>query len=159
MSTTPPEPTTAQPPAIDPPAADPKPETDWQVEARKWEQRAKENKDAAKRLAEIEEANKTEVQKATDRATAAEQRATVAEQTALKTRIAAEMNVPIEVLHGDDEATVRAAAQKVLDWAGSNKKPAPKVTSLKSGSAADDTSGMTGKQRAAAALRAMQGGG
>lgn len=135
-----------------------KSETDWKAEARKWEQRAKENTDAAKKLADIEEANKSEIQKAKERADAAEQRATQAEQTALKTRIAAELNVPIEVLHGDDEDTIRAAAQKVLEWAGSNKKPAPSVKSLKSGASGEDTSGMTGKQRAAALLRSMQSG-
>lgn len=133
-----------------------KSETDWKAEARKWEQRAKENTEAAKKLADIEEANKTEIQKAQDRAAAAEQRATQAEQTALKVRIAAEMNVPVEVLHGSDEATVRAAAQKVLDWAGSNKKPAPSVSALKSGSSSEESSGMTGKQKAAAALRSLR---
>jgi hypothetical protein len=112
----------------------------------------------ATKFDEVAEADKSEVQKATERAAAAEQRAAVAEQTALKTRIAAEMNVPIEVLHGDNEESIRAAAQKVLDWAGSTKKTPPAVKSLKSGAAGEDTSGMTGKQRAAAALRAMQGG-
>lgn len=133
-------------------------ETDWKTEARKWEQRAKENSEAAKRLADLEEANKTELQKATERAQKAEERAAQSELVALRTRIAAEMNVPVEVLHGTDEASIRAAGQKVLDWAGSGKKTAPKVTALKSGSSADDTSGMTGKQKAAAALRQMRGG-
>jgi hypothetical protein len=41
--------------------------------ARTWEKRAKENGDAAKRLTEIEESQKTEQQKLTDRLTAAEQ--------------------------------------------------------------------------------------
>lgn len=47
-------------PKTEAPAQDP---TDWRSEARKWEQRAKSNSDAAKRLAEIEEASKTEAQK------------------------------------------------------------------------------------------------
>src|SRR5690606_27453783 len=42
-------------------------ETDWKAEARKWEARAKENSEAAKRLAEIEEASKTEAQKQAER--------------------------------------------------------------------------------------------
>ena len=53
-----PNPTPA-PPAKPEPAQEP----DWKAEARKWEQRAKENKTAAERLAEIEEAQKTEAQK------------------------------------------------------------------------------------------------
>lgn len=35
----------------------------WKADARKWEDRAKANKDAADRLAELENANKTEAQK------------------------------------------------------------------------------------------------
>src|SRR5690625_6300918 len=42
--------------------------------SRKWERRAKENKSAADKLAEIEESKKTEIQKATERAENAEQR-------------------------------------------------------------------------------------
>jgi hypothetical protein len=49
MSETTPEP--AQEPTPEP---EPKvEETDWKAEARKWEQRAKENKTAAEKLAEI----------------------------------------------------------------------------------------------------------
>src|SRR5690349_2462223 len=141
MSETTPEPNPAQEPAKEPEKAP----TDWESEAKKWEKRAKENFEKAQKLDAVEESQKSEIQKAKERADAAEQRATLAEQTALKVRIAAEMNVPVEVLHGNDEESVRAAAQKVLDWAGSNRKPAPKVTSLKSGSSAEDSSGMTGK--------------
>lgn len=75
-----PEPIEAEPTttATDPAAAtttDVKPakaETDWKAEARKWETRAKENSTAATRLAEIEEAKKTNEQKLEERATAAE---------------------------------------------------------------------------------------
>lgn len=46
--------------------------TDWKAEARKWEARAKENSLAAARLAEIEEASKSESQRLADRAEKAE---------------------------------------------------------------------------------------
>ena len=74
MSTTPTEPTTTEPPAAQPTPTPPpaKAETDWVAEARKWEQRAKDNKDAADRLAQLEEASKSDVQKALDRAVKAE---------------------------------------------------------------------------------------
>ena len=138
-----------------PTAADAKPETDWKAEARKWEQRAKENSKAADQLAALEEANKTELQKTQERAQKAEERAAQAELTALKVRVAAEMNVPVEVLHGNDEDTVRAAAQKVIEWRDAGKKPAPKPSALKSGaSSADEASG---KERAAHALRQLRG--
>lgn len=110
----------------------------------------------AEKFDAAEEANKTEIQKATDRAAAAEQRALEAERQSLKSSIAAETGVPVEVLHGDDEASIRAAAQKVLDWSKTNKRPTPHVSALKSGSAAEDSSGMTGKQKAAAALRSLR---
>lgn len=109
----------------------------------------------AARLDEIEESQKTELQKLQERAATAEQRASEFERQALAARIAAEMNVPVEVLHGDDEASIRAAAQKVIEWRDAGKKPAPKPKSLKSGASADDA--MTGKERAALALRQLRG--
>lgn len=60
--------------------------TDWKSEARKWEARAKENKDAAEKLAayekeqqEKDEATKTDLQKATEKADKA-----IAELAAMK---------------------------------------------------------------------------
>lgn len=46
--------------------------TDWKAEARKWEARAKANSTAAAKLAKLEEANKTELEKATEKASASE---------------------------------------------------------------------------------------
>lgn len=72
MPDTIPTPADVAPPAQAPdvptptPAAPPPVETDWKAEARKWEQRAKENAPAVKRLAEIEEANKTAEQKSAE---------------------------------------------------------------------------------------------
>lgn len=58
---------TVTPPAqVEPPKA----ETDWKAEARKWEDRAKENSTAAARLADIEKANQTELEKAVEKAKA-----------------------------------------------------------------------------------------
>lgn len=62
-------------PSIEPPAephgnAEPpmEPKVDWQAEARKWEKRAKENKEAADELARLKEASMTEQEKAAQRA-------------------------------------------------------------------------------------------
>lgn len=52
-----------------------KPEIDWKAKAREWETRAKANGTAAQRLQEIEDKNKTELQRAQDAATAADARA------------------------------------------------------------------------------------
>jgi hypothetical protein len=82
MTTPEPTPTPAPAPEVPPAQGDPKPETppakpetDWRAEAKKWETRAKENKSAADKLAEIENANKSEAEKLQARAEAAEKRA------------------------------------------------------------------------------------
>lgn len=56
--------------------------TDWKAEARKWEQRAKSNKDAADELAQLKEAQKTEGEKLRDRADRAEAKVKQMEATA-----------------------------------------------------------------------------
>jgi len=65
-------------------------DVDWKAEARKWEKRAKANAAAAKRLAEIEEAQKSEAEKAAERLAKAERAAAEAEARALRRDIALE---------------------------------------------------------------------
>lgn len=62
----------------------------WKALARKHEQTAKANVAAAKKLAEIEEANKTESQRLSEQAAEAEKRAAAAEGTALRLEVALE---------------------------------------------------------------------
>lgn len=62
----------------------------WKQKAREQEKRAKDNADAAKRLAEIEDAQKSEAQKAADALAKAEQRAAEAEARATRREIALE---------------------------------------------------------------------
>lgn len=69
--------------------------TDWQAEAEKWktlsrknEERAKAAEPAAKKLAEIEEANKTEIEKAQARADAAEKDLATTRIDALRNSVA-----------------------------------------------------------------------
>lgn len=88
-------------PPNDPPAdSDPKPDKDdgkdlaaevakWKAMARKHEATAKANSDAAKKLADIEEAQKTEAQKLADAKEAAERRAAVATERAVKAEVKA----------------------------------------------------------------------
>ena len=88
MSDNIPTPADVAPPAqaadVPTPAAPLVPETDWKAEARKWEQRAKDNAPAVKRLAEIEEANKTAEQKSAE----AIKRGELAEARALRLEVA-----------------------------------------------------------------------
>lgn len=108
-----------------------KPETDWRAEAKKWETRAKENKTAADRLAQLEDAQKTELQKIQERAEAAEKRAAdleAAEQQRIakaeqakqiadwKTKIAADPKfegVPASALRGSTEEELREHAAEL----------------------------------------------
>ena len=81
--------------------------TDWKAEARKWEQRAKENSAAAKRLAEIEEAQKSEAEKTAERLAKAERAAAEAEARALRRDIALEHK-----LSKDDAALLDAVTDE-----------------------------------------------
>ena len=59
--------TTAEPTGAEPTGAEPH-GTDWKAEARKWEERAKANKAKADQWGAFEEKNKTELQKANEKA-------------------------------------------------------------------------------------------
>lgn len=113
-------------PPLDPPA-DPSIEPDkgkgkdleaevskWKAMARKHEATAKANSDAAKKLADIEEAQKTEAQKLLDKAEAAEQRAAAAIERAVRAEVKA--------LATNDFADVTDAedAIKASDYVASN---------------------------------------
>jgi hypothetical protein len=93
----------------------------WKAKAREQEKRAKDNADAAKRLGEIEESQKTEQQKLTDRLAAAETRAAAAERSALTSRVASEKGVPASALQGDDEAALIKAADELIAWRDSGQ--------------------------------------
>lgn len=100
--------------------------TDWKAKAREWEKRAKENKSAADRLAEIEEANKTEAQKAADRLAAAEKDAASARSEALRLRVAAKFGIGDEdadlFLTGTDEETLTKQATRLTARESERKK-------------------------------------
>ena len=64
-----------------------------------------------------EDANKTELQRATERAEAAESRVAALERTNLAQQIAAEVGIPdwADKLDGDDARSMRADAQRIRD--------------------------------------------
>jgi len=105
-------------------------ETDWKAEARKWESRAKEsfaaakaNEDAAKRLAEIEEAQKTEAQKQQEALERAQKE--LADVTAAKVRaeVAAAKGVPAALLNGSTQEELEASADALIAFRGEAAKP------------------------------------
>lgn len=106
-------------------------ETDWKAEARKWEARAKDNlasarvnEDAAKRLAELEDAQKSEAQKQQEALEKAQRE--LAELTVAKTRaeVAAAKGVPAELLTGGTQEELEAAADALIAWRGAAPKGA-----------------------------------
>ena len=88
--------------------------TDWKAEARKWEARAKENAEAAKRLAEIEEASKTEAERQAERTAALEAKVreyeTREQIAAWKAEVAEASGVPAVALAGSTKEEIEAHA-------------------------------------------------
>lgn len=79
-------------PSTEPPAR----ETDWKAEARKWEQRAKENSEALRaREQEIEDSKKSAEQKAAEALAAAQSSAAEAAAKALRYEVAAEKGLDL----------------------------------------------------------------
>lgn len=123
----------------------------WKALARKHEGEAKKGKDAAKRLAELEDADKSEIQRERDKAAAAEARANAAETRADRLEIAAEKGLSPKLaarLVGATREELEADADELLaqlkgdgkgDDAGKPPagSPARPKESLRSGSAPD----------------------
>lgn len=107
----------------------------------------------AAKFDEVEQANKSELERAQERINELEQRSTAAERAALVTRIASEEGVIPEVLHGDTEEEMRAAAARIKEWAGASRSAPPSPKSLASGSSGSSDDGGS---RAAAAIRRMR---
>jgi hypothetical protein len=170
------EPTNPPAGATDPapipdPKVDEKPQgdtTDWKAEARKWEDRAKadrakarENEDAAKRLKDLEDSDKTELQKATDAANAATKRADEAESRALRLEIAHEKGLTPaqakrlvggtrEELEADADELVETFAPPAPDKTPSRSKP---TEALRPGASADKEPEPSGKEIAEEVLK------
>lgn len=102
---------------------DPASEVDkWKSLARKNEQRAKDNADKAKRFDEIEDANRSEVEKLQAKLDAAEKAATTAEAARVRSSVAARTGVPEELLSGSTEEELEAAAERLLAFKGTTPK-------------------------------------
>ena len=89
----------------------------WREQARKQEKRAKENASAAKRLGEIDEANKTAEQRSTDALAAAEKRAIDAESRLARADVAAAKGLPPSLavrLVGTTREELEADADELL---------------------------------------------
>jgi hypothetical protein len=103
----------------------------WKAKAREQEKRAKDNAQAAKRLAEIEESQKSDAQKAADAQAQAEERHKVAESKALSLTIATEHKLGPEdaalLAALPDEDSMRALATRLAGQAAEQKKQGNRV--------------------------------
>lgn len=109
------------------PEEQPKPDIDWKAEARKWETRAKEYKPAADRLAQIEEASKTDQQKQAEALANAQNEATTSTVRALRYEVCDEQDLPLKAarfLTGSTKAEIEEAAKAFKELYGSAGKPA-----------------------------------
>ena len=101
------------------PATDPVAEIEkWKALARKNETRAKENAAAAKRLAEIEDAAKTEQQRLEDRATAAERERDEARVELTRLRMAARYGITeddLDLLGSGTDEEIEARAKRLAE--------------------------------------------
>jgi hypothetical protein len=127
----------------------------WQAMSRKNEARAKENADKAKRLDEIEEANKTEQQKLTERATRAETALAEAKTMALRAEKSASTGVPMALIPSGTEEEMEAAiaAYQGALAAALKSRPAPAAAPAQVVTAAADSTKV--KQLTRADLQSM----
>lgn len=113
----------------------------------------------AAKFDEVEQANKTELQKLQEELAKTEERAAQAEQQALRADVARTKGVPASSLTGTTKEELEASADELLAWRdeGAKKSP-PGPNGLRSGITPAGGAALNDKERAAAALRAMRAG-
>lgn len=109
-------------------------EVDYKAEAEKWKALSRKNEDQARANAEkakqfdsLEEANKTELQKAQDALTVANEKASQAELRAIRASISAKTGVPEDLLHGTTQEDLDLSAQAAIAWRGTQTPAASRV--------------------------------
>lgn len=114
-------------PAVEPAQGD---GIDWKAKAREWEKRAKANSDAQKRLDEIENAKKSEVERLTDQAKAAEKERDEAVAQRLRFEVAADAGIPLSAaarLQGSTREELEADAKELAGLLSTQKAAAEKT--------------------------------
>ncbi len=131
----------------------------WKALARKHEAQAKANAAAAKRLAEIEDANKTETQKLADAKAAADKAAAQAQAELARLRVAMRKGLTeaqAKRLVGETEEELEADADELLasfgqqKAAGNGGEPTRPKERLRSGAAPDEEPEETDPRKLAA---------
>ena len=114
------------------------PTTDWKANSRKWEDRAKSNKEQLDvALKEIEELKASQATNTTEQLEQAN--AKIAELQ-LKIKVSKDTGVPVELLQGSDEEAITASANALTSYAQSFAK-SNAAYPLDKGGAAHSTAG------------------
>lgn len=90
----------------------------WEKEkanSRKWEKQAKSNKDAAERLAKVEEDGTSVEERISDLTKRLDEKERAEERTKIAAKVAKEKGVPADLLVGDDEESMSAYADRMLE--------------------------------------------
>lgn len=110
------------------PVESPAQEIDWKAMARKHEdekkalrKQLKELEPKAQQLREIEESQKTELQRLQERAEAAERQAQDLSLAKDRAEVAADKGVPASLLHGTTREELEAAADALIEFRGEQK--------------------------------------
>lgn len=117
-------------PTPDPAPAEPTPQTfdaayveKLRKEAAKYRMDAKANAEAAKRLADIEEANKTAEQKQAEKLAQLQAENAQLQADMIRAQVAASKGVPADLLTGTTEEELNAAADRLLAFRGETATP------------------------------------
>jgi len=95
------------------------------AQRQKLETAAQSNADKAKRLDDIEEANKSEIQKLQDQLTAAQNAANQSAIETMRAKAASAAGVPVELLTGSTPEEVQASADALKAFKGDTPKAPP----------------------------------
>ena len=125
-------------PQAEEPKEQAEPMTDWKANSRKWEDRAKSNKEQLdEALKKIEELQASQATNATEQLEQAN--AKIAELQ-LKIKVSKDTGVPVELLQGSDEEAITASANALTSYAQSFAKSTAAYP-LDKGGAAHSTAG------------------
>lgn len=125
-------------PQAEEPTEQAEPTTDWKANSRKWEDRAKSNKEqldeALKKIEELQASQATNANEQLEQANAK-----IAELQ-LKIKVSKDTGVPVELLQGSDEEAITASANALTSYAQSFAK-SNAAYPLDKGGAAHSTAG------------------
>lgn len=114
------------------------PTTDWKANSRKWEDRAKSNKEQL--TAALKEIEELKASQATNTTEQLEQANAKIAELQLKIKVSKDTGVPVELLQGSDEEAITASADALTSYAQSFAK-SNAAYPLDKGGAAHSTAG------------------